>query len=323
MPEQLYKYILLMAFSLLSLHCFPFHWNDSTEIAGKKRINIIVSSKSSLIDPAVFSFQFQAATQQLFHKKKLYFIIPGSVDEMKEKIKKIMVREKAMIGCLWFDSHGHMGRRLSLIQVGKDEINYQSIRDPYIDYAFREIAVYCDSNTRIGLGVCYSASTSVLQPFDKFPEQRMNGDSLMIRFSEIMNLATVYGTESWVMTNPGIFNSSYAFAGNPNRKRFRDPIFLSCWKKLGEWTSYSAKSNYFKRVQTLTLDADGNILPNYLSYLAYEKHQEKQMKIIAKLKKGNFNTKYFYQYEFPPYMRDIQVAKSKQSAHNTDRTSAE
>jgi hypothetical protein len=307
-----------MAFSLLSLHCYPFNWNDSTEMAGKRRINIIVSSKSSLIDPAVISFQFQAATQQMFHKKKLYFIIPGSVDEMKEKIKKILARENAMIGCLWFDSHGHMGRRLSLIQIGKDEINYQSIRNPYIEYAFREIAIYCDSNTRIGLGACYSASTSVLQPFDKFPEQRMNGDSLMIRFSEIMGMATVFGTESWVMTNPGIFNSGYAFAGNPNRKRFRDPIFLSCWKKLGEWTSYSAKSNYFKRVQTLTLDADGNILPNYMTYLAYEKHQEKQMKIISKLKKGNFNTKYFYLYEFSPKTGTIHLAKIPDPQNSSD-----
>jgi hypothetical protein len=309
MPGQFYKYILSLAFSLLSIHSYPFNWNDSIEKAGKRRINIIVSSKSSLIDPAVFSFQFQAATQQLFHKKKLYFIIPGSVDEMKEKIKKILVRENAMIGCLWFDSHGHMGRRLSLVQIGKDEINYQSIRDPYIEYAFREIAVYCDSNTQIGLGACYSASSAVLPPFEKFPEQRMNGDSLMMRFSEIMNMATVFGTESWVMTNPGIFNSSFALAGNPNRKRFRDPIFLSCWKKLGEWTSYSVKTKYFKRVQTLTLDADGNILPNYMTYLAYEKHQEKQMKIISKLKKGNFNTKYFYIYEFPPNTGTIQFAK--------------
>ena len=245
------------------------------------------------------------------------------MNELKDRIIKIVDRENAKIGSIWFDSHGHMGRRVSLIEIGYDEINYQSIRDPYISNAFHQIGNYCDSNTLIGLGSCYSASTSVLPPFEKFPAQRMNGDSLMILLSALMNKATILGTESWVMTYPGIFNSGNAFAGKPGNNRFKDPLFLSSWKTLGEWTAYSAIDSSFKKVRTLSLDGKGNILINYMTYLADEKSQKKQMKIISRLKAGNFNTKYFYQYEFPINNRVNHVVKTKPAQHPTEKMTGE
>jgi hypothetical protein len=116
----------------------------------------------------------------------------------------------------------------------------------------------------------------------------------------LMNNATVFGTKSWVMTKPGIFNSSYALSGGPLARHFKDPVILPAWKEMGEWISYSANTRQFRRVRTISLDNKGNINSNYLSYLAIEKNRKKQMKIISRLKKGNFNIKYYYQYEFPP-----------------------
>jgi hypothetical protein len=294
----------LTVFTLLnfSLHntCFASDPADSTLKSSRRRINIIVSNKMTKPDLALISFQMQAKWQRIFHKKEMFVIIAGSVNDLTDKIVKIMDRENALIGNLWFDSHGHMGRRISLFEIGKDEINYRTIRENHIREAIAKIGSYCDSNTNIGLGSCYSAASFTLPPVDKFPEQRMNGDSLMIRVSELMNNATVFGTEGWVMTRPGIFNNSYALAGKPGKNRFKDPVFLPVWKNLGQWKSYSASKGYFKRVETISMDKTGNINSNYMSYLAFEKNRKKQMKSISRLKNGNFDTRYFYKYEFPP-----------------------
>ena len=297
-PVKCLFVFILLAFSLHHT-CFAAAPEDSISKSSPRRINIIVSKKMTKPDAALISFQLQAKWHRLFHKREMFVIIAGSINDLTDKIVKIMDREDAVIGNLWIDSHGHMGRRISLFEIGKDEINYQTIRENYIREALAKIGTYCDSNTNIGLGSCYSAASFTLPPVDKFPEQRMNGDSLMIRVSELMNNATVFGTEGWVMTRPGIFNNSYALAGKPGKNRFKDPVFLPVWKNLGQWKSYSAGKGYFKRVETISMDKTGNINSNYMSYLAFEKNRKKQMKNISRLKSGNFNTRYFYKYEFP------------------------
>jgi hypothetical protein len=71
------------------------------------------------------------------------------------------------------------------------------------------------------------------------------------------------------------------------------------------------------------LDGSGNILINYKTYLAKEKSQRKQMKIISRLKAGNFNTKYFYQYEFPINNRVNHVVKTKPAQHPSEKMTGE
>ena len=290
--------LILLTFTLQST-CSAADPADSILKPSPRRINIIVSKKMTKPDAALISFQLQAKWHRMFHKKEMFVIIAGSVNDLTDKIAEIMDRENAMIGNLWFDSHGHIGRRISLFEIGKDEINYQTIRENYIREALAKIGSYCDSNTNIGLGSCYSAASFTLPPVDKFPEQKMNGDSLMIRVSELTNNAIVFGTEGWVMTGPGIFNNSYALAGKPGKNRFKDPVFLPVWKNLGQWKAYSARNGYFNNVVTISMDKKGNISSNYISYLAFEKNRKKQMKNISRLKNGNFNTRYFYKYEFP------------------------
>ena len=47
----------------------------------------------------------------------------------------------------------------------------------------------------------------------------MNGDSLMIGLANILPGATIFGTEGWVMTKPGVFDKhSYALAESLIRK---------------------------------------------------------------------------------------------------------
>ena len=89
----------------------------------KKRVNFIISSKIKKVDPAPFSFQLQAWISRLFHRNRLFVVIAGSSEEMVSKVDKILQKQHAMIGNIWFDSHGHFGKRYSLFENGKDEFN--------------------------------------------------------------------------------------------------------------------------------------------------------------------------------------------------------
>ena len=165
---------------------------------------------------------------RLFHKKELYVIVARSSEEAADIIASILRKKNAMIGNLWFDSHGHWQRRRSLFEIGHEEFNYLTIRDSAATLHLQKLAGYCDTLTKIGIGSCYGGATFTLSAIEDFPEQRMNGDSLMIGLSKLFNRATVYACESFVLTGPGIMNAGYAFCGSPWRKKFRDPIMLPC-----------------------------------------------------------------------------------------------
>jgi hypothetical protein len=283
--------------------CFAFE-PDSI----RKRLNIVVSTKASRPDPAVMSFHTQVWWNQLFHNKKFRFVIAKTMDEAVTRISEIMKKENAMIGNMWFDSHGHMGRRVSLLELGDVELNYQSIKEPWIAEKLMEIGVYCDSNTRISLGSCYSGAAYYSAGIKKFPPQRMNGDSLMRQMSEIMNHATVFGSVSWVTTKLGLFRARYASAGGPLAKRFKDPRFKHAWDSLGIWKAYNANEG-FRYVNTVSLDHDATIRIAELAFLDIPSKERKQEKMSKRLKDGNFSSKYFYQYRDP-----LHVKKGKEMA---------
>ncbi len=294
------SYLILITCLLFFEHGFSQLKASNNPAPPKKRVNLVISSSSQKVEIAQYSFQLQAHMNRLFHGKKFHFMIVKSLDEAVKRISQLMIKEDAMLGNFWIDCHGHLGRRISLVEIGINEINYNTIREPMNEVMLKKIGLYCDSVTKIGLGSCYSGASFIMPQVNKFPEQRMNGDSLMIRISELMNGATVFGSKSWVMTKPGIFNGGQAMGGQPLAKHFKDPVALPAWKDLGEWTSYSSVTGQFSRVRTISLDNNGNIYPNYLSFLASEKKRKKQMKTISRLKKGNFKIDYYYRYEFPP-----------------------
>ncbi len=270
-----------------------------------KRLNIVLSNKSSFPDAAMMSFHTQAWWNQLWHRKKIRFIIANSIDEATARISRIMDKEHAMIGNIWFDSHGHMGRRVSILEMGDVELNYQSIKDPQIDNRLKVIGRYCDSLTVASIGSCYSGAGYYSAGTDSFPPHRMNGDSLMSLMAAALNNATVYGSVSWITTKPGLFGSGYAFAGNPWAKKFKDPKFRSAWDSLGVWKSYTAEQG-FRYINTVSMDHSANILVKDKSFLDFPKNKKKQQKKIKHLKEGNFSDKYFYKYKDP-----LQVKKAK------------
>jgi len=271
--------------------------NTSTDSILKKtkRLNFVISPKQDHFDQAPFSFQLQAKLTKLFHKDELYVIIVRNSAAMSEKIISILKEKKAMIGNIWFDSHGHWQRRRSLFEIGSEEFNYLTIRDTAFTVHLQKLAAYCDTNTKIGIGSCYGGATFTLPAIENFPAQRMNGDSLMIGVSKLFSNATVFASESFVMTGPGILNASYALSGCPGRKKFKDPIYAPVWERLGEWNYYSGKKGEFEKPVTVSLHQDGGIAYKEKNYLGFAKNKKKLAKKLLALKRGNYNLASLYQ----------------------------
>ncbi len=171
----------------------------------------------------------------------------------------------------------------------------RQINKRFFTFHLKKLASYCDTNTNAGIGSCYGGATYSLPAVEEFPAQRMNGDSLMIGLSKVLNNASVYASESFVMTGPGILNASYAFSGNPGRKKFRDPVYEPVWKKLGEWNCYSGREKKFTEPVTVSLHQDGRISFKHKNYLEFEKNREKWVKKLNRLKRGNYNIANLYQ----------------------------
>ncbi|MBP6024326.1 hypothetical protein [Ferruginibacter sp.] len=261
----------------------------------QRRLNFMVSPKQKKFDQAPFSFQLQAKLMRKYHKADFYVIIVSSSKEMVKKITHILERKNALIGNIWFDSHGHYQRRRSLFEIGEEEFNYKTIRDSALTVHLKKLSAYCDTNTNVGIGSCYGGATYTLPAVETFPAQRMNGDSLMIGTSKLFSNATVYACESFVMTGVGIMNANYALAGMPGRKKFKDPIYAPVWEKLGEWNCYSGKNGEFKKPVTVSLHHDGRISYKQRNYLSFSKNKKKLEKKIQKFKRGNYNLANLYQ----------------------------
>lgn len=267
----------------------------TTIINSIRRLNFVVSPKQKKFDAAPFSFQIQAKLMRIFHKKDFFPIIVNSSEEMAEKIIEILGSQNALIGNIWFDSHGHFTRRRSLFEIGEDEYNYQSICDTQFTASLKKLSVFCDTNTHIGIGSCYGGATYTLPAIEDFPAQPMHGDLLMKGLSELLNHATIYASESFVMTFPGIFNAGYALSGSPGRKKFKDPIYLPVWERLGEWNCYEGITGMFRKVNTVSLNQDGSIRCKQTNFLNHKQKKKKQRKKMLALKKGNYNLAGLYQ----------------------------
>lgn len=288
--KSLYLYVLTILVTQLSI---AQHVSENTDNP-PRRLNFLVSPKQKKVDGAPLSFQLQAIWMSKYQKRDYFLIVTGSSKEMAKKITRILKNKNAMIGNIWFDSHGHFQRRRSLFEIGEEEFNYTTIRDSGFTAYLKKLAVYCDTNTNVGIGSCYGGATYTLPAVEIFPAQRMNGDSLMIGVSKLLGNATVYACESFVMTGVGVMNASYALAGMPTRKKFKDPIYTPVWEKLGEWNCYSGKKGKFEVPVTVSLNQDGSIYVKRKNYLAFEKNKKKQTKKMQMFKKGNYSMEYLY-----------------------------
>ena len=247
-------------------------------------MNFFIISKPTKIDPGIYFQIMRTRLRSIFKKKKFRAIVVSSSEQMSQKIIHRLKKHYAVIRNLWFDSHGRYANGYASFLVGTDEFSYMNINDTAQTKAFRDISVYCDSTTRIGIGSCYGGATFKRAFAGKNDSVSMYGDSLMKGLSGIFNSAIVFGSESWVMTKPGLFREKFALAGSPLRKRFRDKIFMPVWERLGHWNVYFGSSQKLSKVNCVMLDGDGNIKTRFNGYQSLKKVKKKIARNVCQLK---------------------------------------
>ena len=245
------KIILLSLFFLESFVLFAADTIESNAaVAAKKRINIFVTSRSSNLDWS-FTLRLRARIRKLFDKGN-FFVVAGQTDsEVADRLIRLMKRKNAMIGSVWFDSHGHYGKGHSVFDLGITGFSYESLKDTFQTKQLQRMAIFFDAETKIGIGSCYGGATFEFPEIENLAARKMNGDSLMIYTSMLFNNATVYASESFVMMKPGVWKKGYALAGYPVNRRFKDKLYLPVWKRLGQWNRYSHHTKIFERINTI------------------------------------------------------------------------
>jgi len=252
-----------------------------------RRVNFYIVNKPKTFDLFSRLVVLRARKKGMTRRHKFVVIVATSAKEARDKMEDHLQKKNAMIGSLWFDTHGRYANGYSSFILGKDEFSYKTINDTAKMRNIRALASYCDEYTRVAIGSCYGGATFEKPAHNGKPATRMNGDSLMIGLANLLPKATIYGTEGWVMTKPGIFaKHSYALAGYPLQKRFKDEVYRPVWQHMGIWHCYSTITGRFEMSNTLSLTRMGSIHVKEVTYLDKEKSKQRLEKNLAKLKPG-------------------------------------
>ena len=257
----------------------------SNSTPNQRRLNFYIANKPKTFDLFSRLVIIRARKQGLSRHHNFVAIVATSSKEVRQKMERHLRRKNAMIGSLWFDTHGRYANGYSSFILGTDEFSYKTIKDTVRTAQLRALAPYCDEHTQVAIGSCYSGATYEKPAHNGAPASRMNGDSLMIGLAQVLPNATIYGTEGWVMTKPGIFKKhSYALAGYPLQKRFKDEVYRPVWEHMGIWHSYSSRTNSFQTTNTLSLTRAGTIHVKAVTYLDRKKSKERLAKNLKKLR---------------------------------------
>jgi len=254
----------------------------------KSKMNFFVISKpkEGKIDLASRFNIMRGKMKGLFRKKVFVAIVARDARRASAKIQRKLNKYDGRIGTLWFDSHGMYRKGYSLFFIGHDEISYYTLKDSTVASTLRQLAAYATDETKVVIGSCYGGATYYRSSIDYKDTTRMNGDSLMITLGKVLKAASVYGSESWVMTKPGLFLERAAVAGYPRRKLFRDLVYQPAWENMGKWNEYNALTNSFASINPVTMDIYGNLLVRNISYTSKEEVVKDINKMLAKLEPG-------------------------------------
>ncbi|MEP7107495.1 MAG: hypothetical protein ABI760_05920 [Ferruginibacter sp.] len=253
---------------------------------GRVNFFVFTKEKSKKVDLISFYTLMRATIRSFLHHRKFYVIKAASSADAAMKIEFVLRTRKKLIKNIWFDSHGHYGNRYSSFRIGADQFSYKNINDSNSIKNLQGIALYCDEQTNIGLGSCYAGADFYFPSTDSTPACRMNGDSLMIGMGNIFTRSSIFASESWVMSKPGIFKNRFGFAGYPLNKRFKDNIYAPVWERIGKWKQYSLLTRELQSIPTIALDKCGNISPNKAYYNDFKKAKNKIAKVLKQLRPG-------------------------------------
>ena len=233
---------------------------SSTEQKQKLNFFVVSKRKKGKLDPATSFNILRTKIKSLWRPKNFVAIIAGDAEQASAKIIHRLKKYNANIGTVWFDSHGSYKKGYSLFYIGHDEVNFKKLKDSSFTNPFDSLTPYATNETRLVIGSCYGGATYHRSSIDYRDTMRMNGDSLMMALAKFFPQAKIYGSESWVMTKPGIFNDKgSAVAGFPKRKLFHDVCYRPAWENIGKWNEYNAATGTLTQINTVTLDSYGNL----------------------------------------------------------------
>lgn len=251
--------------------------------APQKRMNLYIISRSEKFEFLPYTVKIRAFVKSIFNHKRMRVIVAANSDIAFYKTAKLLSKHHAVIGNLWFDSHGLYKNGFSSFSIGCDNFSYKNIGDSVHTAALRKIAAFTDAATKVGIGSCYGGATFIHPGSATVKSGPMNGDSLMMGMGNIFYGSTIYASGGWVMMKPGIFSDKFGFAGYPLGKRYRTAYWKPVWDHLGEWYSYNATENVMHNVNTVALNNIGEIKVRYRNYLSLEKAIRKQGRAIASI----------------------------------------
>jgi len=235
----------------------------TTVVAEKKqKLNFFVVSKrkKGKLDPSTRFNVLRTKIKSLWRPKNFVAIIAGDAEQASAKIIHRLNKYNANIGTVWFDSHGSYKKGYSLFYIGNDEFSFKKLKDSSFTNSFNILTPYSTNETRLVIGSCYGGATYHRSSIDYRDTTRMNGDSLMMALGKFFPQAKIYGSESWVMTKPGIFNDNgAAVAGYPKRKLYHDACYRPAWENVGKWNEYNAATGALTQINSVTLDSYGNL----------------------------------------------------------------
>ena len=262
---------------------------SSTEQKQKLNFFVVSKRKKGKLDPATRFNVLRTKIKSLTRPKSFVAIIATDAAHASAKIRHRLEKYNARIGTIWFDSHGAYKRGYSLFYIGHDEISYRKLKDTSLANSFHILKLYSTNETRLVIGSCYGGATYHRSSIDYRDTTRMNGDSLMMALAKFFPQAKIYGSESWVMTKPGIFNDKgIAVAGFPKRKLFRDVCYRPAWENIGKWNEYNAATGRLTQINPVTLDSYGNLELIKWSFNKQPETQKDIQKNILKLEADLF-----------------------------------
>lgn len=274
------KTISLLLFIFMTTEAFAQTGSSSTP---NKRMNVYVISKSEKFEFLPYTVKIRAYIKSIFKPKRMRVIMASNAGMAYNKIEKLMKKRHAVIGNLWFDSHGLYKNGFSSFSIGEDNFNFKNINDTAHTSALKRMAAFTDEDTKVGIGSCYGGATFMHPGSATVKSGPMNGDSLMIGMGKIFYGSTIYASGGWVMMKPGIFSDKFGFAGYPLGKRYRTLYWKPVWDHLGEWYSFNTTENIIRNINTVALNNMGEIKVRARNYLSLNKAIKKQGKAIASL----------------------------------------
>ncbi len=264
---------------LLTMSCISQTENTASP---KTRLNVYIISKDKKSEILPFTVKTRAFIKSIFSKKRMRVIVASRSEFAAGKIERLMKKHNAIIGNLWFDSHGHYKNGYSSFTIGEDNFNYKNINDTLHSYYLKKIAVFTDSATKVGIGACYAGATFIHPGSATVKSSPMHGDSLMMGMGKIFYGSTIYASGGWVMMKPGIFSDNFGFAGYPLGKKYRTLYWKPVWDHLGEWYAYSLQDGYTV-INTVALSNIGEIKVRSRNYLSLAKAVRKQSRALESL----------------------------------------